>query len=251
MSIIYSIREFVIQTDSIRKANGFTGLLKAGFRFALSPVYKSESFWLTINKISAEFKSEASKPRIDMNKLQFKVVTSNKEADLLENEGFCFRSYPTYFNHGLTEYRKWLDLGAIACCTFVDKEFAAINWIIPSKKTQSAIKAAPIKIDYERKEIFTRSAWSNPKFRGLGIYYYTGRYRNQYLLEKGYLTSKGVVGFTNKNGRGIATAGGSKLYGTGQLTRILWWKNWEENYFSKPIEWSEADKFLSTLKNIR
>ncbi len=248
MSVIYSIKEFINQTVSIQKSNGIAGLLKVGLRFAYSPVYKTESFWLTTNKISAEFKSEASKPRVSMDRLSFKVITSNKEADSLEAQGYFFRSHPTYFNHGLTLYRKWLDLGAVACCTFVDKEFAAINWIIPSRKTQYAIKAAPIKIDYEKKEIFTRSAWSNPKYRGLGIYYYTGRYRNRYLLEKGYITSRGVVAFDNKNGRGIATAGGSRLYGTGKLTRILWWNNWQEQYFPKPIEWSEADNYLLSLK---
>jgi hypothetical protein len=248
VSLLYSIQELIDRTNEIRVSVGISGLIKRGLSFAVSPIYKSETFWLTVNGISAEYKSEASKPRISMDRLQFKVVTSNEEADLLETEGLYFRSYPTYFNHGLTLYRKWLDLGAIACCTFIDKEFAAISWVITSKKTQAAVNAAPIFVDYANKEVFPRSAWSNPKFRNLGIYYHTERCRNQSLLERGFSIYKSVVSFTNVRGRGISNAGGSKIIGTGKLARILWLTTWKETNFVSPIEWSQVDQHSLLLK---
>ena len=176
------------------------------------------------------------------------MVTSNWQSDRLEAEGFSFRRHPTYFNHNLQEYTHWLDCGAWAACTFVGKEFAAISWVITSRQTQRALGEIPLKVDYANHEVFTRGAWVSPRFRGMELYSFTMRRRDGYLMEKGFTTMRGVVDFTNRNGRGIATAGGSKIVGTGWRTRILGvtWRT--EDYFAEPVEWSDADKVKSKRK---
>jgi hypothetical protein len=234
--------ELITQAKEVRRQNGTTGLLKAGIRLGLSPVYKSETFWLMICPLSSDYVSATTRPRISEDKLHFKVVTSNQEADKLEAEGFSFRSHPTYFNHYLKLYTRWLDYGAIACCTFVEKEFACINWIIPTKRTLDAIKAPPLKIDFANHEVTTKSAWTNPKYRGLELFNYTLRNRNQYLTDNGYTISKDIVDYNNKSGIGISRAAGTKIYGTGQRMRLFWWKFWKEKYFAQLVEWSEIGK---------
>ena len=143
MSVRQTWRLVTDRVREIRGQRGTGGLLKAGFRFLASPVYKSESFWLTVAQLSADYKSEASRPRIGIDQLTFKAVTSNDEADRLEAEGFSFRRHPTYFNYNLKVYTHWLDCGAVACCTFVGKEFAAINWAITSQRTRDASESSP------------------------------------------------------------------------------------------------------------
>jgi hypothetical protein len=132
MSLKHTLTEWMTEAKTIREQRGTIALLNSIFLFFLSPIYKSVSYYLTVSQRSSEFKSAESRPLIDEDKLNFKVITSNQEADELEKEGFSFRSDPTYFNHNLTLYNQWLDYGAIAFCTFIEKEFAAINWIILS-----------------------------------------------------------------------------------------------------------------------
>jgi hypothetical protein len=242
MSIGYTIQLLKTRAKEIWKENGTPGLLKAGLRFLITPVYKSESFWLTVTPITSEYKSDATRPRISLDKLHFEFVNSNQEADRLEKEGFSFRSHQTYFNHNFKLYSRWLDYGAIACCTFVEKEFAAIDWTIISKHAQDEIKAPPLKVDYANHEAFSRGAWVNPKYRGMELWTYTIRNRDRFLLERGFTIKRGVIDYTNKSGRGISISGGSRVYGTGRRVRVLWYKFWKEHYFSEPIEWSEVKK---------
>jgi hypothetical protein len=227
VTVSYTTRQLITRAKTIQQQNG---------------LYKSESFYLTENHLSTEYKSDESHPLKYSDKLNFKVVTSNQEAEQLEAEGFSFRSHPTYFNHNLTLYTRWLDSGAVAFCTFVDKEFAAITWILPSQHTQKAVKAPPVKIYYENHEVYPRGVWVNPKYRELRLYYYTDRNRNRYLLEQGITVTRGVIDYTNKTGKGIANSGGAKVYGTGRLVKVLGFSLWKERHFDKTIQWSEIEK---------
>ena len=248
MSLKHTLRLLTDRAGEIRQQDGTKGLLKALVRYSLSPVYKSESFWLVVDKSRTEYKTNASGPRIDETRLDFKVVTSNQEADLLEAEGFGFRRHHTYFNYDLKVYTHWLACGAVACCTFVDKEFAAVHWLILSQQTQDALKEIPLRVDYAHQEAFGRGIWVNPKFRGMQVHTYTARKRDGFLLQRGIPIKRSAVDFTNRSGRGIGTAGGSRLYGIGRRTRVLGRTFWREHHFEAPIEWSETDKIKSVWK---
>jgi hypothetical protein len=217
----------------VRRQEGMIGLFRVGLRFLLSPVYRNESFYLTVIRVSADYKSEESRPRIDESQLNFRVVTSNDEAARLEDEGFRFRTSPTYFNYNLKVYAHWLDSGAIAFCTFVGKEFAAINWGILSQHAQDALKEIPLRVDYANHEMFPRSSWVNPAFRNMQLFYYTTRKRNRYLLDRGICLMRTVIDCTNKPGIGITRAQGYRVYGRGQLTRILWRRRWKEVHYTE------------------
>jgi len=239
---------FQLLSDTAKETyrqSGLNGLFKAGIRFAVSPLYKSESFWLTVIDMTEGKDQEKYHPRIGLDKLTFKVIASNEEAERLEAEGFSFRSVPTYFNYNLKLYEQWLDCGAVACCTFVGKEFAAIDWAIISKYTQGKIGAPPVRVDYDGNEALSRGAWVNPKYRGLKLWVFTAWKRNLFLLERGFLVKRGVVDYTNSPGKGISEASGHRVCGTGLRRRILWWTIWKEHHFAKPVLWSEIGKIAA------
>jgi hypothetical protein len=228
MSFRYLLHLLVSQAKDIQKERGTIGLIKASIRFLYSPVYKHELYYFFKHPPMPEYDISEARPRISESKLNFKIVTSNTEADQLEKEGFSFRTHPTYFNHDLKLYTHWLDCGVIAFCTFVDKEFAAIIWIVTSQQTHSLIKSPPMKVDYSNQEVFPRGAWVNPKYRGLELYRYTIHQRDYYLRDKGIKTILEIVQNTNNAGNGLVGSAGTRRCGYAELKKFLWWTQWKE-----------------------
>jgi hypothetical protein len=242
MSVKYLFQLLSNSTKEIYKQRGLKGLVKAVIKFLISPLFKSESFWLTVIDLSEETDPEKYLPRISLDKLIFKTISSNEEADALETDGFYFRNTRTYFNHNFTLYRRWLKFGAVACCTFIEKELAAIDWAIISRYTQEKIKAPPVRVDYNNHEAFSRGAWVNPKYRGLKLWVFTAWKRNLFLSENQFTIKKGVVDYTNHPGKGISEASGHKVCGKGRRIRILWWTIWKEHHYVAPIPWADIGK---------
>lgn len=224
-------REFRRRALRIKENQGIKGLVKGIIGFIIYPFFKSTSYYLYEISPFSDSQKLVSSPEITNKKLSLKVVRSNTEADELESEGFNFRSQANEFNYYLKLYTQWLDYGAIAFCTFVDKEFAAISWVLPTQQTQDAVKAPPMKIDYANHEVMQRGMWVNPKYRGIGLYRYTVYNRDRYLADHGVTKLRATVDFSNKIGKGVDEALGSKQYGTARALRVLWFKTWKEYLF--------------------
>lgn len=216
------------ETKDIYQKLGITGLIKVSFRCIISPVYKRESFYLYEYYIKPDYNENQIILDLNTNDLCFKVVTSNHEADKLEDEGFTFRSYPTVFNLRHRNYNKWLNHGAIACCTFNKKELAAINWVILSVQVQDKL-TFPLEVDYTNHEFFSRGSWTNPKYRHRHIYQYTAINRDRYLAGIGISKLRTTIGYTNQVGKYLVESLGGRQYGRAIHTRILFWKLWREN----------------------
>jgi hypothetical protein len=214
----------------IREQYGITGLVLAWPRFLFSPIYKRNLFYLYENQVRPDYGASDASPRIKTDALNFKVVSSNRDADKLEVDNFKFRTYHNEFNYDRKIYSRWLDCGAIAFCTFVGTEFAAINWVIPSQQAQDKTKTTPLTVDYANHEVFLRGTWVNPKYRGLELYRYTARNRDRFLSGIGVNKTLTTIDYTNGVGHALVEALGSKQYGQGKFVRILWWKTWTETY---------------------
>ena len=231
MNINSRVREILRRANNVRERKGIKGLLKAGFQFMAYPFYQRISYYLYITEVNLNDTEAETHPGVDPKLLTFKVVTSNEDADKLEAEGFFFRNSITNFNEFQGLYRQWLDKGVIAFCTFVEKDFASLCWIIPSASVQAAIKAPPLKVDYANHEVFPREIWVTPKYRGLKLYRYTRQNRNKYLAAKGITFTRSTVEFANSVGRGVVEATGAKKYGEGYSLKILWFRSWHESYY--------------------
>jgi hypothetical protein len=210
--------------------SGPPGLLKATFSFLMFPLYERDRYFLyarVVKEATSLSDTEIGMPRSVLN---CRIITSNEEADRLELDGFIFRSCPTTHNADLKSYRRWLDLGATAFCTFVDKEFAAIAWVILTPTTQNKMKAPPLKVQYDSHEAFPRAAWVNPKYRNLGLMRNTFLNRDRFLAARGIALLRVTVDYTNGVGKGMIEGLDGKVYGRAQWTRILWWRFWKEKH---------------------
>ncbi len=212
----------------IRCEKGLPGLLKASVLYLISPIYERNIFYLYKYDLNADCHFNVDKPKANIQDLKFIVVSSNQEADELEKRNLKFRTCPTDFNDGLKTYTKWLEEGAIACCTFAGSDFAAIMWIILSQKTQDRIKTIPLKVNYSNHEAFIRGAWVNPEYRGKGLHIYTWSKRDSFLKSRGITTLRTTVDMINKPGLSLASSVGTRIYGRGRLVKFLFWRFWKE-----------------------
>jgi hypothetical protein len=222
--------EFIRRVRRTWNNYGTIGFFKATLRFLVYPFFQCVEYRLYQSQITPNYIISGNRYGDVTDKVTFRVVRSNPEADKLEVEGLSFRSYPTPFNNYLKFYRRWLDCGAIAFCTFVDKEFAAICWVIPSKRTQLAIKAPLLHVNYSQHEVFPRGAWVNPKYRGMDLYRYNWVNRDRYLSQIGITTLRSVIDYSSKIGKDFVEALGQKQYGRARSLKILWFRFWKEYY---------------------
>jgi hypothetical protein len=220
------------EAKQVAREEGIPALLRAILQFVIKPVYFRYHYFIAedpLDLINNQTELAKFKPGIDINRLSFKIVRSNQEADQLENEGFEFRSYPYIHEVHLT-YSQMLDCGLTAFCTFVDKDFAACSWLIPSQQVQDKFNAPPLKIDYANHEAFTRAAWTNPKYRRLGLYTYNVKNRDLYLAQNGFRKLRGTIDYRNDVGIGMSEGVGYLYCGTATYAKFLWKKTWIENY---------------------
>ena len=226
------IRAKVLQqrAKEILEHDGLVELLKSGIMFFIIPIYERNVYYLYKYNVKNDADPNEGILKFRMNDITCKVVTSNKDADKLESQNFYFRSYPTDHNEDRKTYSRWLDQGAIAFCTFVGKDFAAITWVVTSQQTQDSLKTLPIKVGYSNKEAFGRGAWVNPKYRKLGLYGFTITNRDRFLTDMGISMLRNAAHSTDKVGRALQQTVGSKIYGEARSKRILFWKFWGETY---------------------
>jgi len=147
-----------LRAREILRENGLPVLLQSSIMFLIIPIYERNVYYLFKYSVKNDANPNEGIIKLKMVDIKCQVVTSNMDADRLESENYYFRSYPTDHNEGRKTYSRWLDQGAIAFCTFVEKDFAAITWVVTSQQTQDSLKLLPIKIGYSDKEAFGRGA---------------------------------------------------------------------------------------------
>ena len=145
--MLNAIRRWPRTARRIREDHGLLALLWASCLFLISPVLECKTFNLYEYQVKQHLGSDEPLRDMGASEISFKIVSSNQEADKLESENYRFRSCPTDFNYGLTDYARWLEQGATAFCTFVGTEFAAIEWIVSSRQTQDSMKAPAMRIE--------------------------------------------------------------------------------------------------------
>lgn len=223
-----SIAWFIGRARAIRESQGPIGLIRRSISFALEPVFWRRTFILyqrTLQHIPAS-KEVDFKP--DIENLSLKIISSPREAEELENDGFMFRSYPTFDNTKLKFYWKVMDVGAIATCAFVGKDLANIQFIIPTKNAMKKVTPYRTRVDFSGGETYTQSAWTNPKYRLHGLAKYNAFFnRDPFLLMNGITVVRSTFWDQNELGQKMAISLGAERYGKAKLTKFLWWRFWE------------------------
>lgn len=207
-------------------------LLKRVILFPVQLVFLYRVYILRVQNLEDSLKLNEADYKPDIENLTLKVISTNKEADKLEAEGFKFRSYPTTWNVNLEVYRIRLDQGLIAFCAFAGQELAAVTWVVPSQEVHDRLDTIPQRVNYSNGEVWSRGAWVHPKLRRMGLYKYNVFFnRDPFLVEKGITRLRTATDEKNKIGQKMLDAIGARPYAKGHYIEILWWKLLKEKPF--------------------
>jgi hypothetical protein len=222
---------------SIRQKSGIRTLLASAWRYALSPVYTHDRFDLYTYEIKNDQNPDNLSSSSPIDRITHKVVTSFEDADKLEKEGFALLSDTTYWKRRRELYTRRINQGAIAWCSFVGPELAAIVWIIPSKKSQEDVKTSKVKVDYSKGEVLAAGAWAHPKYRKLAFFNYNYRSLQKFFSERGI--KKVIIPVnqtfitTHKTSYSLMKIVGGRKYGKGDYYRIIRYRFWKESCNNK------------------
>ena len=111
MNIKHILKFKSARARRVFQEDGIVKLLITCIMSLIKPIYMRHYYYLFKNPLDlTEIESNLSKhkPKINIDDLTFKVVTSKAEADKLEEEGFEFRSYPYIFPPILIIQRCWM-----------------------------------------------------------------------------------------------------------------------------------------------
>ncbi|MDY6917883.1 MAG: hypothetical protein SVP26_08080 [Chloroflexota bacterium] len=158
-------------------------------------------------------------PQID--RLTCKMVSTNRQADELEAEGFGFRSYSV-------NARRRLDSGAMAFCVFVGQELGSIAWVALDQKAKDSFNEPPVEVDFAGGEAWVGGYWTSPKHRRMGLHLYNITRTVEYPLERGFHTERYVIEKKNNPSQTAEARFGSEVYAEGRYLRVLWWRSWKE-----------------------
>ena len=214
MSVLLRRGKQIFQTE------GLIFLLRRGLEFFR--VFQYGAWYLYEN-----YPSEALKGKIEadfMPRIQnftSRIVSTNQEADELEAEGLEFRSQ-------VTKAREKLDKGAVALCVFVEQELGYICWVAMTEEAKKMVDPLPYKVDFANNEICDGGAWTNPKYRRMGLSTYASFKEHQFLQEKGIVTMRYAVFRGNIPSQRLVEKVCAKMYAEARYLRVLWWKRWKE-----------------------
>ena len=173
---------------------------------------------------SMEQRNEAEfRPKTDG--FSLKIISTNKQAGELAEEGFeDIRLLPVLVN-----VRKCLDSGAIAFCFFAGRELAQIGWVALDKEAKNCFDILPYQVDFSNKQACTGGTVTMPKYRGNGFMRYGYYKRFQFLLEKGYSTSRNVVERGNIASQKAHQKFNPRKYARGCYLKVLFLRFWKES----------------------
>lgn len=209
------------KAKNIYHTEGLAELLARTLKFLQWSLLSRQAFYLgeiSLNNIDELSESDFI-PKIA--NCSFKVVHSNKEADVLEAEGFEFRSH-------IAGAGEKLNKKAIAFCVFIGKEFACGGWAAPDEEARKSLKITPREVEFCNHEIVVSAAETVPTYRGTGLFTYCLFGALKFLRENGWTVARFTVREGNTASQLAVEKFNPKLYGKGTYMKILGCTCWIE-----------------------
>lgn len=206
----------------IHRSEGLGALLRAGLRLLTSHLFEYHAYYLYAIALedASDLHDTAPPPPID--NASYRIVSSNGQADDLDAEGLEFRSM-------IPDARERLDSGAVATCIFIGHELAHIVWVAMSQEAKDIFRDPPFRIDFSGGECWSTGAWTEPKYRRLGLLAYSDKMRRQFLLGQGVRTSLWSIKKRNIPPQRFVNRLSPQISREGRYLRVLWWKSWSES----------------------
>jgi hypothetical protein len=224
--LMINMAALMARAKQIYQTEGLLPLVRQALMFVLRWFFQYGTYYLYETDIPEAFKGKTKAecmPRIQ--NFAFRVVATNEEADGLEAEGHEFRSQ-------IASARQKLDNGAVAFCTFIDKELAHIGWLAMTEEAKKMLDPLPYKIDFTKNEVHTGGVWTNPKYRRLRLETHCSFKRLQFLNERNIVTGRFAIAKSNAAPQGGPARFGDRTYAEARYLKILWWTIWKERTLS-------------------
>lgn len=217
------------RAGSIYKTQGFISLLRRALAWCF---FNYQAFYLLGNIPDKYRRLQDDNPAPKIDDLSVKLICTNDEADILEADGYEFRSHTT-------NARSRLDNGAIAACTFIGTNFASIRWYGLTQQSVKAFNIPPLKVNFDKNEVLVADIFTIPEYRGKGLTAYTALKALEFLAKRGTERTKGVVRRDNVASLRGNIDNGGEVYAEGRYLRILFLKFWREKPLPQNISCGE------------
>ena len=215
LSIVLSQR-----VRGIIRTQGLLSLIRRAFLFIIRWLFTYERYDLYEGTIGEILKLDETEILPRTQAFTLRVISSNKEADNLEAQGFEFRSYIP----GAVER---LDKGAMAFCIFVGHELANMGWLAFTKEANQTIWDSPFGADFSNDESVTGGSFTNPKYRAMGMMTYNLYKRLEFANEQGKLRDRAIMRKSNIAPQILAAKFGYRVYAEMHFIRIVGCKIWK------------------------
>ena len=215
------VTTLLAKAGHIYRTEGWGSLLRATFLFTLHLFYVSwvHQVYASVLEEDQSLRNNNLAPPLD--DVTHMFLSTNEQVDDVEARGYEFRSV-------VRDSRAMLNAGATAACVFVGKELGNVVWVATTQQAMDSLKEAPFTVDFAGGECWTGRAWTNPKYRGSGLFSYADIKSRRRQLEQGIRVSKWALGEQNMPSKSIAARIGATVCGEGRYRRILWWSSWKE-----------------------
>jgi len=213
--VLYRARVLINRGKDILKTEGLVPLVRRGFaRY----VFQWRSFYLYEIDLTKENEADFV-PRAG--NFAVRVVCNNEQANEIAADSLDIRLH--FINAHLA-----LDKGAAALCIFVDGELAHIGWLAMCEEAKSVLDYLPYKVGFDRDEGCTGGVVTTPKYRGLGLWWYSFFKRLELARDRGLKTVRFATGRDNIAIQAGLMKSKSRRYAEARYLKVLRWCSWKE-----------------------
>ena len=125
-------------------------------------------------------------------------------------------------------FKDKLKKGALAFCIFLNKELIQVTWVALNERAKKEIDYLPFKVFFQKREVNTGAAFTDPHFRGKKLHGYIRSYIYDYLSQEGFVKCRYPIEVNNISSQKGVARFNPTIIGKGYYLKILWWKFWKE-----------------------
>jgi len=211
LDILYHRAKYILRSE------GWWAFVRQGFSFVGNLFFSYGNYYIYEKELSPADEEIKFKPKIDCT---LKVIVTPDELDKLIAQGYDFRKM---------NFRPKLEKGALAFCFFVGQELATVTWVALNKTAKREIDYLPFKVNFEAGETLCGASFTDPSYRGKGLFSYAIAHRYSFLAKQGVKRVKFTKEVNNIASQKADARFHPVITSKGRYLKILWWQSWKES----------------------
>lgn len=209
--------------EDIYRKEGLTSTIKRIINFIVSAKWYENSIFYVYEHILDEGNEVDYLPEIQ--NVNHRIIETVEQLDELLEEGYDLSLVD------IEQTRNRLEQGAILFLVFINCDFASVSWAALTREAKDVINPYPYKVDFTNNEACGGRTWVNPKYRQLGLFYFSLYKKEQYLITKGVIKHRSISLSTNTASQRAKIKMGHESIAIAHYIRVFDWHFWRE----KPI----------------